>query len=177
MDHWTCQLVSSRKEKRLFKSGLCSLSLNDEKDGTRNFSFCSSLSRKYLPSSLVVVRACSVVPDSLRPHGLCPPWDFPGKNTGVGCHFLLQPSSLNKCKRHLLNDQEWDSGIPSSQMCPGQEWPSLGGWHLEDQRQTVTKNHVQHSRQGQVPRSLWESKRSQFSAHGKGEGSFLGWHP
>ena len=19
-----------------------------------------------------------------------PPWDFPGKNTGVGCHFLLQ---------------------------------------------------------------------------------------
>ena len=33
--------------------------------------------------------------DSLRPHGLSPtrllcPWDSPGKNTGVGCHFLLQ---------------------------------------------------------------------------------------
>ena len=32
---------------------------------------------------------------SLQPHGLQPtrflcPWDFPGKNTGVGCHFLLQ---------------------------------------------------------------------------------------
>ena len=33
--------------------------------------------------------------DSLQPHGLqttkilCP-WDSPGKNTGVGCHFLLQ---------------------------------------------------------------------------------------
>ena len=93
------------------------------------------------------------------------PWDFPGKNTGMGCHFLLQPSSLSKCKRHLLNDQEWDSGIPSSQMCPGQEWPELGGWHLEDQRQTVTKNQVQHSRQDQVPHSLWELKRSQFSAH------------
>ena len=26
---------------------------------------------------------------TLRPHG---PWDFPGKNTGVGCHFLLQGS-------------------------------------------------------------------------------------
>ena len=24
--------------------------------------------------------------DSVRPH----PWDSPGKNTGVGCHFLLQ---------------------------------------------------------------------------------------
>ena len=36
----------------------------------------------------------SVVSDSLRPHGLQPtrllrPWDSPGKNTGVGCHFLL----------------------------------------------------------------------------------------
>ena len=33
--------------------------------------------------------------DSLRPHGLEPtklpcPWDSPGKNTGVGCHALLQ---------------------------------------------------------------------------------------
>ena len=37
----------------------------------------------------------SVVPDSLRPHRrqptrLRPHWDSPGKNTGVGCHFLLQ---------------------------------------------------------------------------------------
>ena len=33
--------------------------------------------------------------DSVRPHGRLPgrlprPWDSPGKNTGVGCHFLLQ---------------------------------------------------------------------------------------
>ena len=39
--------------------------------------------------------SCSVVPDSLQPHGLQPtrllrPWDFPGKSTGVGCHCLLQ---------------------------------------------------------------------------------------
>ena len=37
----------------------------------------------------------SVVSDSVRPHGLQPtrlrrPWDSPGKNTGVGCRFLLQ---------------------------------------------------------------------------------------
>ena len=37
----------------------------------------------------------SVVFNSLQPHRLQParllcPWDFPGKNTGVGCHFLLQ---------------------------------------------------------------------------------------
>ena len=28
--------------------------------------------------------------DSLRSHGLLCPWDFPGKTTGVLCHFLLQ---------------------------------------------------------------------------------------
>ena len=33
--------------------------------------------------------------DSVRPHRrqptrLCCPWDSPGKNTGVGCHFLFQ---------------------------------------------------------------------------------------
>ena len=36
-----------------------------------------------------------VVSDSVRPHRQQPtrlpgPWDSPGKNTGVGCHFLLQ---------------------------------------------------------------------------------------
>ena len=48
------------------------------------------------PSSLHV-HACkvtSVVSNSLCPHGLQPtrllcPWDSSGKNTGVGCHFLL----------------------------------------------------------------------------------------
>ena len=37
----------------------------------------------------------SVVSNSVRPHRRQPtrlpcPWDSPGKNTGVGCHFLLQ---------------------------------------------------------------------------------------
>ena len=37
----------------------------------------------------------SVVSDSSWPHGLQPtrlrhPWDFPGKSTGVGCHYCIQ---------------------------------------------------------------------------------------
>ena len=51
---------------------------------------------------------CSAAPDALQPHGLqltrvlCP-WDFSGKNTGVGCHFLLQGMSLTQCTNpHLL---------------------------------------------------------------------------
>ena len=57
----------------------------------------------------------SAVSDSLRPHGLelatllCP-WDSPGKNTGVGCHALLQgifPTQgsipgLRHCRQILL---------------------------------------------------------------------------
>ena len=44
--------------------------------------------------------------DSLRSHGLQParllcPWDSPGKNTGVGCHFLLQGSSQTRVKPAL----------------------------------------------------------------------------
>ena len=39
--------------------------------------------------------SCLVVSNSLQPHGLRPtrlvcPWNSPGKNTGVGSHFLLQ---------------------------------------------------------------------------------------
>ena len=44
---------------------------------------------------VIYVCVCSVMSDSLQPHRLQPsrllcPWDFPGRNTGVGYHFLLQ---------------------------------------------------------------------------------------
>ena len=46
-------------------------------------------------------QSCSVVSDSLRPHGLQPtrflcPWHFPDKNTGVGCCFVLQSIFLTQ---------------------------------------------------------------------------------
>ena len=50
-----------------------------------------------LPNSLYKgrVAAASFVSDSVQPHTQQPtrlpcPWDSPVKNTGVGCHFLLQ---------------------------------------------------------------------------------------
>jgi len=44
-------------------------------------------------------QVASVVSYSVRPHRWQPtrlprPWDSPGKNTGVGCHFLLQCMEL-----------------------------------------------------------------------------------
>ena len=46
-------------------------------------------------ASCCCCQVASVVSDSVRPHRwqptrLCHPWDSPGKNTGVGCYFLLQ---------------------------------------------------------------------------------------
>ena len=42
-----------------------------------------------------MLTAAAAVSDSVLPHRWQPtrlprPWDSPGKNTGVGCHFLLQ---------------------------------------------------------------------------------------
>ena len=56
----------------------------------------------------------SVVSNSLRPHGLqAPPCrDFPGKNTGVGCHFLLQGIFLTQeLNPHLLYLLHWQVGF------------------------------------------------------------------
>ena len=60
--------------------------------------------------------SCSVVSDSLQSHGLYStrllyPWDSPGKNTGVGCHFLLQGIFLTQwLNQHLLCLLHWQAG-------------------------------------------------------------------
>ena len=51
--------------------------------------------QKKQSSTLLLLFSHEVMSISLQPHGLQPtrllcPWDFPGKNTGVGRHFLLQ---------------------------------------------------------------------------------------
>ena len=68
--------------------------------------------------------------DSVRPHKRQPtrlprPWDSPGKNTGVGCHFLLQGIFLTQGSNpSLLHWQalDWEgaSGLRMEEL----EW----GW-------------------------------------------------
>ena len=46
-------------------------------------------------TTTTTIKFTSIVSDSVQPHRQQPtrlprPWDSPGKNTGVGCHFLLQ---------------------------------------------------------------------------------------
>ena len=59
-------------------------------EGKKNDSMISCYNTHVLYS---VTQLC--LTDSLQPHGQYPsrllcPWNFPAKNTGVGCHFLLQ---------------------------------------------------------------------------------------
>ena len=67
------------------------------------FVFCSSCWNKWSEKKW----SRSVMSDSLRPHGLQPTrllslWDFPGKSTGVGCHFILQ---------RIFPTQGWNLGL------------------------------------------------------------------
>ena len=56
---------------------------------------CTLVSSFIINSMLCCCWVASVVSDSVQPHRRQParlprPWDSPGKNTGVGCHCLLQ---------------------------------------------------------------------------------------
>ena len=58
-----------------------------------------------------LLQSCpTLVTHGLKPASLLCPWDFPGKNTGVGCHALLQGifliQGLNPYLLHLLHWQE-----------------------------------------------------------------------
>ena len=87
--------------------------------------------------SVLLVHAClvtSVVSDSLQPHGPWPAgllcsWDSPGKNTGVGCHFLLQiwPSLIG-----TLGLKDWEQeekGMTEDEMVGWHHW--LNGHEFE----------------------------------------------
>ena len=84
--------------------------------------WCSVFKVLFLWQILPYLCVCSVMSDSLWPHGLQPtrllcPWDHPSKNTGVSCHFLLQrifPTQgsnwcLLYCTRLLLWLSHWGS--------------------------------------------------------------------
>ena len=90
------------------------------KPTTADFSVClqDHLNQLACIRSFWGVRVCvcahSVMSDSLQPCGLKParllcPWDSPDKNTGVGCHVLLQriflTLRLKLCLLCLLHQQ------------------------------------------------------------------------
>ena len=74
--------------------------------------------------------------ESLQPHRLQPtrlprPWDSPGKNTGVGCHFLLQcmkVKSKSEVARVRLLATPWTAAYqapPSMEFSRQEYWSGL----------------------------------------------------
>ena len=101
---------------------------------------------------------CLVMSDSLGPHGLYPtrplcPWDFPGKNTGVGKHSLLQgifPSQgsnpvsciegaffTTRTTREMLRGGRQASGREQRTISPSEVWPPRRETQPSQQRPTA----------------------------------------
>ena len=62
-----------------------------------------------------------------QPTRLCHPWDSPGKNTGVGCHFLLQCMKVKSLSHVRLLLTPWTAAY--------QALPSMGFSRQEQQEQ------------------------------------------
>ena len=73
----------------------CQLPQEEESSTGKNPQLRASSGKVFFLSPAAAAAVASVVSDSVRPQRrqrtrLPRPWDSPGKNTGVGCHFLLQ---------------------------------------------------------------------------------------
>ena len=73
-----------------------------------------------------------VVSNSVRPHRRQPtrlprPWDSPGKNTGVGCHFLLQCMKV-KSKREVAQSDSIDPRSAAHQAPPSMGFSRQKYW-------------------------------------------------
>ena len=89
-----------------------------------NFSYLLPL---FSPKLCLILLRCS----GLQPANLLCPWDFPGKNNGVGCYALLQEIFLNQgsnpCLLCLLNWQA--SSLPLSHQGSSLLW-MLGNFRI-----------------------------------------------
>ena len=100
---------------------------------TRGF-FTSWANRK--AQRFCVCWVASIVSDSVRPHGLHParllcPWDSPGRNIGMGYHFLLQrnfPTQgfnlglISTCiSRHSSSEMSLPNVTPTQKYLPSLE--------------------------------------------------------
>ena len=104
----------------------------------------------------LVVKSCLTPTHRLLPARLLCPWDFPGKNTGVGCHFHLQGIFLtqesNPCFLHwqmgsLLLSHQFSSVqfSPVTQSCTTLCDPmdcSIPGLPVHHQLPEFTQTHV-----------------------------------
>ena len=99
----------------------------------------------------------SMQPHRQQPTRLCPPWDSPGKNTGVGCHFLLQCMKMKIKVKSLscvqLFATPWTAAhqAPPSMGFSRQEYRSgfhclLWKWNRAKAKRVLPREHTHHSK-------------------------------
>ena len=111
----------------------------------------------------------SVRPQRWQPTRLCCPWDSPGNNTGVGCHFLLQRMCIHLhiyVYIHLIGSVFWRILM---QQCRRRQW------HPAPVR-LPGKSHGRRSLEGCSPWGRWGSETTEhlhfhFSLSCIGEGN------
>ena len=64
--------------------------LSPRHDGERESSLVFLLRRAAAAAAAKSLQSCPTLCNPIESTRLHCPWDSPGKNTGVGCHFLLQ---------------------------------------------------------------------------------------
>ena len=73
-----------------------------------NVNWCSHHGEEYGGGGLVTKSCLALATPQALPTRLLCPWEFPGKKTGVGCHFLLQGIFLTQgLNPHLLQLMHW----------------------------------------------------------------------
>ena len=90
---WMCETCTHMYAYCRYTSHTCAIFTQYPHIYNMHTHTCTLSTHMYVNALLLLSR--SVVSDSVRPHRQQPtrlprPWDSPGKNTGVGCHFLLQ---------------------------------------------------------------------------------------
>ena len=104
-------------------------------------------------------QVASVVFNSVRPHRQQPtrlpcPWDSPGKNTGVGCHFLLQCMKVKSLSHVWLFETPWTVAYqaPPSMGFSGQEHRSGSPFTVPAASLPGSRSHAKRS----VAHSAWK---------------------
>ena len=114
----------------------------------------------------LVIKSCLIL---LQRHGLSPtrllcPWDFPGKNTGVGYHFLLQGicGAVSKESACQCRDTRDLGSIPGLER-------SLGGGNGNPLQYSCLENSMDRGAWGGY--GPWGHKESDTTEHTQGSNS------
>ena len=118
-----------------------------------------------------VSEGCSVMSDSLWPHGLYSPWNFPGQNTGVGNCSLLQrifPTQVSNpglpyCRQILYQPRHQES--PNQHSTGTKTDTCISGTKQRAQKWTHTYMAIN---QWQEEARIYNRKKTAFSEIGLG---------